>query len=155
MNKVKFPIIAVLAGVVLFLAILATMGGNGAHAAPSLIPTPVSVSSRGTALAKDVMFFNSVTLTTAVPSNAQGIAEHEIIDLQWLIDQAALTNTLSISLQFSNDGVNWVDGARAVTSNVADAGDMQQFAVFGKFVRAYTSLDNTNPVTITLIGVAK
>lgn len=154
MNKAKYPVIVVVMTLVLMVAFIATLGGNGASAAPSLIPTPVSVSSRGTSLAKDVMLYDASVMTTAVASNAQGVAEHEIIDLQWLIDQTDV-NTATIKLQFSNDGTNWVDGATAVSSNAADAGDMQQFALFGKFVRAHTTLANTNPVTITLIGVAK
>ena len=131
MNKAKYPVFVVVVALVLMVAFIATLGGNGASAAPSLIPTPVSVSSRGTALAKDVMLYDASVMTTAVASNAQGVAEHEIIDLQWLIDQTDV-NTATIKLQFSNDGTNWVDGATAVSSNAADAGDMQQFALFGK-----------------------
>lgn len=158
MNKVKFPVVAVIAGVVLFLAVLATIGGNGASAAPSLIPTPVSVTARSASPAKAVVFYSGSTVTTAVASNAQGIAEYEIVDLQWIIDQTVLAsgaNTTTLKLQFSNDGVNWVDGATAVSSNAADAVDMQQYALFGQFVRVHTTLGNTNPVTITVLGIAK
>ena len=155
MNKVKYLVFIVVVVAMLFVAFLATLGGNGASAAPSLVPTPVSVSARGSAIAKDVVLYNGVVMTTAVASSAQGINEHEVIDLQWIIDQATLTNTLSINIQFSNNGVNWVDGPRVVTTNTADANDMQQYAIFGKYIRAYPSLENNNPVTITLIGVAK
>lgn len=154
MNKVKFPVFAVIVGAVLFLAVLATIGGNGASAAPSLIPTPVSVTARGAAPAKALAFYVSSTMTTAVASNAQGIAEYEVVDLQWLIDQT-LVNTATFKLQFSNDGVNWVDGATPVSANAADAGDMQQYALFGQFVRVHTTLSNENPLTVTVIGVAK
>ena len=158
MNKVKFPILAAIAGIMLFVFAIATVGGNGASAAPSLIPTPVSVSARGAAPAKPVVFYSGSVMTSAVASNAQGIAEYEIVDLQWVIDQTVLAsgaNTTTLKLQFSNDGVNWVDGATAVTSNAADAGDMQQYAVFGEFVRVHSTLENNNPVTLTVIGLAK
>lgn len=154
MNKVRYVVMGATAALVLFVALIATLGGNGASAAPSLIPTPVSVNPRGNYPAKDVVFYASKVMTTAETANAQGVEEHEVIDLQWIIDQTDV-NTATVKLQFSNDGVNWVDGATVVSSNAADANDMQQFALFGKYARAHTTLGNTNPVTITLIGLAK
>jgi len=79
------------------------------------------------------------------------------MDLQWGIDQTLLTtmNTTTLKLQFSNDGVNWIDGASFVSANVADANDMQQYAIFGRYARVYADVSNTNPLTLTVIGVAK
>lgn len=125
-----------------------------AAAAPMAAPTPVTVTMGGKA-ASLVVFWERKVMTQAGPSAAQNVADHDKMDLQWVIDQGSTPNTATVKLQFSNDGINWIDGPTAVTNNNADANDMQQYAVFGRYARVSPTLGNTQPVTLTAIGVAK
>lgn len=143
--------------VVLFAALVLSMSGPAnVTAAPSAAPTPVSVNHAGT-FADVPTFFSTQVVTADGGSNAQNIQNHQVVDLQWGIDQTLLTtmNTTTLKLQFSNDGVNWIDGASFVSANAADANDMQQYAIFGRYARVYADVSNTNPLTLTVIGVAK
>ena len=143
--------------VVLFAALVLSMGGPAnVTAAPSAAPTPVSINHAGT-FADVPTFFATQVVTADGGSSVQNIQNHQVVDLQWLLDQTLLTtvNTATLKLQFSNDGSNWVDGATFVTNNAADAGDMQQYAIFGRYARVYADVSNTNPLTLTVIGVAK
>jgi hypothetical protein len=125
-----------------------------ATAAPAAAPTPVSINHSG--VRSDIVTFHSSDVITADGnSGVQSVADHAVIDLQWVIDQGTV-NTTTFKLQFSNDGVNWVDGATIATSNAADVNSMQQFAVFGRWARINRDVSNTNTLTLTtFIGVAK
>jgi len=129
-----------------------SMGAGPALAAPQAIPTPVSVTP-GNGAPQVATFWRAAPLT-ASGAGTEAIIAGEKVDLQWVIDQTAV-NTVTLKLQFSNDSATWVDGATFVTNNAADAGDMQQYAVFGRYLRAYATVTNSNPVTVTVIGVVK
>jgi hypothetical protein len=64
-------------------------------------------------------------------------------------------NTTTLKLQFSNDGVNWTDGATIASAIAEDGAVLSQQAVFGKFARVYADVSNTNPVTLTVLGILK
>lgn len=136
---------------------LALVGGNlapSATAAPPAIPTPVSVTAANPN-AKVLMLHNAKVITAAGNTAWLDIAAFQKVDLHWVIDQGTVANTTTLKLQFSNDGVNAVDGATFVTANAADAGDMQQYALFGRFLRVNNTAGTSQPVTITLVGLAK
>lgn len=128
---------------------------SAANPVPLAAPTPVSVNP-GSGVGRAAVLWQAKVITSDTASGAFDVLNYGKADVQWLVDQtavAAAPNTTTVKLQFSVDGVNWVDGINAVAANVADAGDMQQFAVFGRYVRFYADVTNTNPVTWT-IGVA-
>jgi len=144
--------VALVVALVCLVGLSASMGAGPALAAPQAIPTPVSVTP-GNGAPQVATFWRAAPLT-ANGAGTEAIIAGEKVDLQWVIDQTAV-NTVTLKLQFSNDSTNWVDGATFVTSNAADAGDMQQYAVFGRYLRAYATVTNSNPVTVTVIGVVK
>ena len=125
-----------------------------AMAAPAPAPTPVSATDSGGNNAV-VTFWSGEALTATGASSVQNVMDFERVDLQTTIDQGTTPNTITLKLQFSNDNTNWVDGATVVTANVADAGAMQQYAVFGRYARLYATAGNSESVTVTAIGVAK
>ena len=125
-----------------------------AMAAPAPAPTPVSATDSGGNNAV-VTFWSGEALTATGASSVQNVMDFERIDLQTTIDQGTTPNTITLKLQFSNDGTNWIDGATVVTANVADAGAMQQYALFGRYARLYATAGNSESVTVTAIGVAK
>lgn len=148
---------AVAVAVMLFAALALSMTGPAnVTAAPAAAPTPVSVNHAGT-FADVTNFYVTSVVTADGNGSVQNVQNHQIMDLQWVIDQTLLTtmNTTTLKLQFSNDGANWIDGPSFVSANVADANDMQQYAVFGRYARVNADVSNTNPLTLTIIGVAK
>lgn len=153
--KNRFPLVLFAGAILLLAALLAPMYNMPqASAAPQALVTPVSVTHSG--VRGDVVtLFNGDVLTTTGGGTRQAILDHAKVDLQWVIDQGSTPNTATLKLQFSNDGTNWVDGSTFVTSNSADAGDMQQYPVYGRYMRAYATLGNNEDVTLTVIGVVK
>ncbi len=119
-------------------------------------PTPVSATYAG-GISGVETFWDDAVLTTTGGSSVQNIQDHEAIDLHYVIDQGQTTiNTTTLKLQFSNDNTNWTDAAAAiVTSNTADANVMQQYAIFGRYARVHATVTNSDPVTVTVIGIAK
>ncbi len=146
---------ATMAVALLFVGLLLA-GMNTARAAepgPLMAPTPVSVSAAAAAPGEAVLFSASV-LTDDTYSARVPVAAFQRTDIQHVVDQGT-TNTATLTIQFSNDGENWTDGAALATNNAADAALLQQVNVFGKYARVYANLTNNNPITITVIGVLK
>ena len=133
---------------------MSSVSPDTAMAAPAPAPTPVSATDSGGNNAV-VTFWSGEALTATGASSVQNVMDFERVDLQTTIDQGTTPNTVTLKLQFSNDNTNWVDGATVVTANVADAGAMQQYAVFGRYARLYATAGNSESVTVTAIGVAK
>jgi hypothetical protein len=128
-----------------------------ANAAPPAIITPVSVPGdrAGASTAALSTFCNAKSFTADGRCTSVWAAmQYSVVDLQYVIDQGTV-NTVTLKLQFSNDGVNWTDGATLVSGNAADANNLAQYAVYGRYVNVYADVANTNPVTITIIGVGK
>ena len=150
---------AVVAVALLFVGLLLA-GMNTARAAepmPLAAPTPVSVSAAAAAPGEAVLFSTTV-LTDDAYSARVPVAAFQRTDIQHVLDQtvvAAAPNTTTLTIQFSNDGENWTDGAALVSANAADAALLQQVNVFGKYARVYANLTNNNPITVTVIGVLK
>lgn len=154
--------IAFMALFVAFLAVFGVMAISFSTAqadipGPLAAPTPVSINP-ASAAAVPATFLQTRVVTADLNSAVQNIQNGGKMDLQWVFDQtvvAAAANTTTLKLQFSNDGVNWVDGASFVAANSADVNDMNQFAIFGRYARVNVDVSNSNPVTITAIGLAK
>ena len=130
---------------------------SAANPVPLAAPTPVSVTGN-TGRGQAAVLWQAKVITEDTATGAMDILNYSKADVQWLVDQTAVAgapNTTTVKLQFSNNGVNWIDGINAVATNSADAGDVQQFAVFGRYVRLYADVSNANPVTWTLAVAAK
>lgn len=124
-------------------------------AAPLAAPTPVTSGLVPNGPAKvPVEFFVTEVITTDLASEAFQLANYSLLDVQYVIDQGTV-NTATLKLQHSNDGSNWTDGTSLVTSNAADAAVLNQYYNFGRYTRVYGDVTNSNPVTVTVIGVAK
>lgn len=154
---------AFIATVAVALALLTVFGlafqgtASAANPGPLAAPTPVSVTGN-TGRGQAAVLWNAKVITEDTATGAMDILNYSKADIQWLVDQtvvAGAANTTTVKLQFSNNGTNWIDGMNAVATNSADAGDMQQFAVFGRYVRLYADVTNSNPVTWTLAVAAK
>lgn len=147
-------LITIVAAFVLVGALL--IGMNTAptiQAAPAAAPTPVA-SGFSAKAPTELTWLAGVATTADGGSTALNVAGWQVTDIQYVIDQTDV-NTVTLKLQFSNDNANWTDGATLVTDNAADASVLSQAAVFGKYARIHANVTNTNPVTITVIGILK
>lgn len=133
---------------------------SGAQAAPNLAPT--AVASIHASAADGVAYFTLVSGSTARTADTNGpvisAPSYSLLDVQTTFDQTLVgtaANTTTLTLQYSNDGANWTNGPALATSNVADSTDLNQFANFGRYTRVNINVTNTNPVTITVLAVAK
>lgn len=155
MNTRKpFVIAAVAIAFVLMLSLMFLPQADQASAAPQAAPTPAaSVNLPGVA-SGIVTFWETKVITEDGNSSTQNIANHAVADLQVVLDHGT-ANTVTLKIQFSNNGTNWVDGATVGSALGVDTNTLQQYAVFGRFARVNADVTNTNPLTVTIIGVAK
>jgi len=117
--------------------------------------TPVASWPHSTDNSKwPVYFWTTEAITTSGASQEWKLANYEALDLHYVIDQGTV-NTATLKLQYSNDGSNWADGADVVAANAADANEMVQHYNVGAYTRLYATVSNANPVTVTVIGLAK
>ena len=139
------------------LAAFAMVPAGSTQAAPAAAPTPVAAVQRSPAPEFPV-FFRGGALTADTRSSCFEVPDYSVIDLQYNIDQTLVettANTTTLTIQFSNDLVTFVDGLNAVADNAADASGMVQLQLFGRHTCVYANVSNTLPVTITVNGVVK
>ncbi len=156
----SFAWVMVIAVVLLALLLVPLGTASATIPQPLAIPTPVTAPAHSTApnAPEFPLFFNAKPLAADTRSSCFEVPEYSAIDLQWLIDQTIVdttANTITLKLQYSNDNLNYVDGASFVSANVADAGDMQQYNLFGRYTCIYADVSNTQTVTVTVIGTVK
>lgn len=153
MNSKRMMLAAALITVLLLAGLVSVLpAARQATAAPNALATPVTVyAGRGGTL----LNFYSASARTADGGSAQSnVLNGEKLDVQTVIDQGT-TNTVTLKLQFSNDGTNWSDGQTVVSANAADATAIGQYNVFGAYARLYVDVTNSNPLTITASGVLR
>lgn len=130
-------------------AVLVGLLGPVVEAAPLAVPTPVSVTKpAATQPWRSFTIWNAATFTADTDSTCYEIADFSVADIQYVIDQGT-TNTTTITLRWSNDGTTLTNGVNLVASNAADASDMQQVALFGRYMCLLADVTNSNTITIT------
>lgn len=132
------------------------LGATGPQPVQAAVITPVVQTGRdGSRL---VTFFQSQTLT-ADARQCFDLSDMEIIDLQYNVDMT-LGNATTVSLQQTNINptvgpFNTADTIATVPATPADADVMKEAAVFGRWNCVFVDVTNTNPISITVLGVAK
>jgi hypothetical protein len=145
-------------GIILFflaLVILSILGPAGSvQAAPPAAPTPVAnIAPSDDAL--NVTFQSQTAIDEDTDTGSVQLGRYEYVDVQHVIDQGTDVNTVTLTIQFSNDGTNWVNGPALATDNAADATDITRVPLFGRYARINENVTNTNTLTVTVIGLAK
>jgi len=158
--KTNRVILTIGAALVLFaLALTALAGGGGAAtAAPMAVPTPVSVTRPAGDGYVTVAPFSAAVLDEDTTSTCYDVARFSVVDVLYSIDQtivASTANTLTLTSQWSIDGVTLVNGVNIVASNAADATDMAQLQTFGRYFCVLANVSNTQDVTLTVQAIAK
>ena len=151
----KYTAVGVMVAVLAFVAFLGLISSPSSYAAPAAAPTPVSNLDRGGLPSREVTLFDSEVLTADTASAVINVMDFDAIDLQWIVLQNAITNTVTVKMQYSIDGVTWADGTSFVSSAITHTSDLQQYALFGKSMRVYADVTNANPIMVTVVGVTK
>lgn len=152
MRNVSLIIAAVL--VVFALALTALAGVAPAAAAPQAAPTPVSVTRPAADNYVTVAPWSATAITADTTSTCYDVAKYSVIDVLYSIDQGTV-NTTTLTSKWSIDGTTLVSGVNIVASNAADATDMAQLQVFGRYFCVLADVANSNTVTLTVQAIAK
>ena len=146
-------VLLAIGGLILAFALLVGIQPDGSQAAPPAIPTPVSFTHSAENVNAPVRFWaDGTVITQDGASTAYVLAEAEGLDIHHVIDQGTSVNTITLVLQFSNDGTNWVEGLDVLASSAADVNDLLQFNNFGYRTRLWITTTNSNNVTLTHIS---
>ncbi len=159
MNSNRKIILVVMAVLGLFaLALTALSGGGAATAAPMAIPTPVSVTRPAGDGYITVAPFSAQILTEDTTSTCYDVAKFSVVDVLYSIDQSIVAdtaNTTTLTTKWGIDSTTTVAGVNIVASNAADATDMAQLQVFGRYFCVYANVSNAQNVTVTVQAIAK
>lgn len=157
--KIRNIVLGALSFVFAALLLVILMAGVlRAQAAPLAIVTPVTnpgARISASAVRYPVKFLEDEVITADGRGTIYSLPDYNILDMQYVIDQGATPNTTTLTIQYSCDGVNWVDGANLVASNVADATNISQLNNYCRYTAIYANVANTETITVTVIGVAK
>lgn len=156
MNKrVLFSIIGAVLCVAMVFASIGVGTSPAALSAPLAAPTPVSVTRPANNQAFITWTPFSATVLTADSTVCQEIAKYSVADILYSIDQGT-TNTTTLTAKWGvADTTTLATGISIVAANVADATDMQQMALFGRYFCILADVTNTEPLTLTVQAIAK
>ena len=151
-------ILAIAGALVLVLALLLSMS-TGAPSTVTAAPpaaqiTPAASVNLSASDARTASFFNAEPITEDT-RRCFDLAAYELLDVQYVVDQGTVTNTITLSLQHSNDNATFETGPALLSSSSADADAMTQRAIFGRYNCVFADVANSTAVTVTVIGVAK
>jgi len=148
----KHIAITVIVGALLLAALFGAMVGGGGTTALAAPPTPVSIT-QPVGLEPQLYTLFSGVVTTSTQGTCRELGKWAVADIQTVIDVSS-TQTVTLKIQYSNDGVNLVDGANIVAAS-ADTNTLTQLPLFARYACAYATLGSTNTVTVTVTGWAK
>jgi len=99
-------------------------------------------------------FFNSAAMTADTTSSCFELANYDVMDVYYNIDQGT-TNTTTLTLRFGNTESALVNGVNIVASNTADASGLQPYQTFGRYACILADVTTTDTITITVNALAK
>lgn len=124
------------------------------QAAPPAAPTPLANFIVDGVQPAAFTLQAATALTTDTNTAAVDVLRLGAIYLQYVVDQGTV-NTATLTIQYSNDNLNWFNGVPIVSANAADATDGVILPLGWRWVRVNQDLTNSNPLTITLLAVGR
>lgn len=149
----KYAALSVGIGALLLAAMFGVMVGGGGNAALAAAPTPVSITQPVGLNPQLYTLFSGTAITASAQGSCWELGKWAVADVQTNIDVSS-TQTVTVKIQYSNDGTTLVDGAN-VASGSADASTFYQAPLFGRFACAYVTLGTSNAVTVNVSAWAK
>ena len=150
-SKLQILAVAVLLGGALLVGALLPVATQPAQAL-SVTPVANLVTSNARQLFE---FATTKALAADYNTTPVEISSFAWADFEYVVDQGTSTNTTTVTVQYSNDKSNWIDGPALVSSNSADASDMTRLPLFGQYMRINVNVANTNTVTWSLSALAR
>jgi hypothetical protein len=147
-----FRVLVVLAALLGALLFGVMIGGTGPAPAQALSVTPVA----NLTYSPDRNYFEiyaNKTVATDTHSIPVDISAQEWCDVEYAVTQeidGADVNTTTVTIEYSNDKTNWIDGPALVSNNAATAADMTRVPVFGRFMQFEMDVTNTATPTWTI-----
>ncbi len=153
MNSKNYAVSAVVVALVLFVLALTAITSGPVAAAPAAAPTPVSVSA-GSNTPDLFTAYTEAAIAADERSGCVDVSKFQRADVQYLVDVGTV-NTTTVTMQFTNDKVTFIDGLAVASAIVADGSAMQQYQVFGKYMCFYVNVTGTDPITWSLSAALK
>lgn len=120
--------------------------------------TSVNTRASGTVAGPYTLFTGVITQSTRGPSPSWvPSATYDRIDIEYVVQNSnTASQTITATLQHSNDNVNWVSNSACVlTATAASTIDGRQCQNFMYDTAMYIQLATTDPVTVTAVGIYK
>ncbi len=149
----KHAVIASGIAVLLFAVLLVGLNGGGVTPALAAAPTPVSITQPVGLNPQLYTLYSGTAITASAQGTCWELGKWAVADVQTNIDVSS-TQTVTVKIQYSNDGTTLVDGAN-VASGSADASTFYQAPLFGRYACAYVTLGTSNAVTVNVTAWAK
>ena len=149
----KHIAIAVTIGALLLAALFGVMVGGGGTTALAAPPTPVSITQPVGLNPQLYTLFSGTAITQSAQGTCWELGKWAVADVQSIIDVSD-TQTVTIKIQYSNNGTSLVDGMNLATGS-ADASTFVQAPLFGRYACAYITLGTSAPVTVGVTAWAK
>lgn len=154
-DRFRNLILVILTVSLMLTALLVTNSLQSPPVVQAAAPTPAaSGSNTGSTRSGMLTFFDTVVITQDTRSVLYALSGYDLIDVQWSIDMSD-TNTTTLKIQFSIDGRTFTNGVNIAASKAVDDTGLNQFNNFGRYTAIYADVTNTNPVTLTVYGLAK
>jgi len=151
-TRARAVLAAVVTGVLITVLAFGALGAKPATPAAAA-PTFPGGTTRVAAAPQIMTLFSSV-ITQNTQGPAVDISAFDRIDVQYVIAMSG-TNTTTIKLLHSNNSSNWVTGATVGSSVLTNSTDMTATFNFGARTAISVVVSNTNPVTLTVLALAK
>ena len=140
---------------VMFLGVISAPHAPMATVQAAAVPTPIITGWNSDNVSTPIAWWNNQAITTSGATGSAVLGRYEALDTQCIVDQGTATNTVTITLQYSNDNEHWVNGNNILANSAVDVSQMTQDMNFGYYSRFYVTCANTETVTITLVSLAK
>ena len=153
MNRL-YSLLAVVVAFALLVALVTIVPVQLASGAPMALPTPNAAVDRVATPPQMYTFFNASALTADTTSSCFELANHDIVDLYYDIEQGVV-NTTTLTLKFGNSETALVDGQAITSTVIVSATALQPYAVYGRYTCIYADVATTDTITITVNALAK
>lgn len=152
MKRIYLVVGAVFAAFVLVTALILTPASTDLQAAPFAAPTPKAYdNSNADPFVTNYFISSTITADTEI---CKDLSHYDDIDLHYLINQNTV-NTVTLKMRHGNLPAARVDGESIVSANAADAQALVNKPLFGKWNCVNVDVTNSNPLTLSVTGVAK
>lgn len=150
-RKTFFGFVTALA-VLISVLLASTLPVQPAHASPSF-PGGSTRTANGTY--GPVILFEGVGITQSQKGYVWYMGAFDRVDVQYVMVAMSGTNTTTLQLLHSLNNTNWATGATLFSNVLAAGTDITQTFNFGAQTVVSLTLANTNPITVTVLGLFK